>query len=1305
MARLWLSCLGLLVLVGPVAANMAPTFPANMSTVTLPEDLPVGDEAFWLVAEDRDGDSLTYGISGTYAYFFSVNSSTGQVKIASPLDSDGDLYTFSISISVTDNFNSPVQKQMFVIVDDRNDNAPVFQNTNFTTSISETEPVGFLVFTAKATDKDSGSAGAVRYFIKEIIPNTGDNQDLFRILSNGSIVLNGNLDYNSKSSFYQLKLQACDMGGILNNAYVEKCSQFVYLSINVIDEPNLDPQFVREFYAASVPEDSPPGTSVLRVEAVDGDRGIKDSMNYSISNTTRPHWFTIWSDGIIRVKSPLDREQLLQENEEVLATETNLDIYGRQASASVWVTLTVTDVNDHQPRFYNCSLSDCTFSPQEAQSNFTGSVEEHTSIRIPVNLIMAVHDPDKGKNGTFLLDLAEPSAFSVSPQRAVGSAEVQVLVRTPAEVDYEKHPVMLLEVVATDMVSGNVSVAWVTIHLIDINDHSPTFPQSQYNLSITEHCRNGQVVTDSIHATDGDQGQWGDITYSLLPGSGADIFQVDAYSGKVTVRSCELLDREAQAVFYVTLQATDSGGLFNTTTLHITLLDANDQEPQVIGSYNIFVREETDNVSVTIKAIDADQPGTNNSLLQFTLLPSPWTHNFSLNPDTGVLTNVGPLDREAIDPVLGGRIMLPVRVSDCGEPPLSTQVEVTITVEDINDNLPIFSQSSYNFSVTERVSDVQVGEMEATDADQTEANNRISFTLEGVGANNFVIRSRVLGAGHSQGVLWLPTDVSLDFESKASYYLLARAENSGPEAAQASATVLVQVKDVNDEAPMLDPTSLRGISVAENGSIHGLVATVVARDNDTTAQLEVQLVGVHCTKAGQDVGGLCQEWFSVQPNGSVLVNQSQTVDYEACDLVTLVVRACDLNTEPNFPACSTDGNLPITILDVNDNAPYFLPQDKTFVIIPELVSPDQQVASVQARDEDSGNNGAIRFSILKTEFLSKDGTIITFQGFFRIVTFLEDNLFTGNIELVTNLDANLNGTYQVTVQAQDTPAPSSWPALQAQTTLNLFTVEKRYRLRLQFSTSKEQVGARQDEIKEALAQATRTTVYVVIIQDLQSATRARSHSYMDAYFVFSNGTALTLNELSVMIRSDEDAMGKLLQLGLVVLGEQGNLESSLPQVLTSVIVGLGVALALLIVIMATALVCVRKSYQRKLRAVMAAKEARKTLAGVTPGVFAIPGTNLYTTDRANPMLNLDTKDLGFESQSSSDLDHISLNSLDENSVDLGKGKPEVKEASYSGTEADTEPLTEVLSGRKVDTGAQQTEKSAFTNPGLDTTDV
>lgn len=60
--------------------------------------------------------------------------------------------------------------------------------------------------------------------------------------------------------------------------------------------------------------------------------------------------------------------------------------------------------------------------------------------------------------------------------------------------------------------------------------------------------------------------------------------------------------------------------------------------------------------------------------------------------------------------------------------------------------------------------------------------------------------------------------------------------------------------------------------------------------------------------------------------------------------------------------------------------------------------PDDVYSHSQARDDDSGNNGAILFSIFQVDFVAKDGTVIPFQGFFRISTSVEDSVFTGNIE-------------------------------------------------------------------------------------------------------------------------------------------------------------------------------------------------------------------------------------------------------------------------------------------------------------------
>lgn len=58
------------------------------------------------------------------------------------------------------------------------------------------------------------------------------------------------------------------------------------------------------------------------------------------------------------------------------------------------------------------------------------------------------------------------------------------------------------QVVATDSVSQDSSVASVTIYLKNINDHRPVFSQSLYELTVPENSSAGFVVTNSIQVSD-----------------------------------------------------------------------------------------------------------------------------------------------------------------------------------------------------------------------------------------------------------------------------------------------------------------------------------------------------------------------------------------------------------------------------------------------------------------------------------------------------------------------------------------------------------------------------------------------------------------------------------------------------------------------------------------------------------------------------------------------------------------------------------------------------------------------------------
>ncbi|NXE42329.1 CDHR2 protein, partial [Ptilorrhoa leucosticta] len=774
-----------------VSGNTVPIF--NTTIFYVPEDLELGQFAFQLEAYDLDNDPLTYQIGGTDAFYFSVDSKSGKVTLRNSLDRELQAM-LTITARVSDGINNEVSQKIIIIAEDRNDNAPVFQFLPYNAFILENTSLHSIIYTVFANDSDTGNASRVSYSIEEVIPDNTKNHQLFYILPNGSVVLNGSLDY-TMNTFYQIKILAKDSGGLLHNNWIVQQS-FNYLSLTIEDVPNLDPRFLNEPYSGSVPENCDLGTTVLTVTAMDRDTGVNDEIFYDITNASVPFVINV-TTGTITVSEPLDREQLPSEEVllEVTAREKHLDIHGKVAQTSTLVTVLVTDVNDNKPQFYNCSLSSCNFSA--SAQNFTGNIIEHSSSRLPVsNLNIIAHDPDKGINSSFELSLQGPNAaaFSVFPTTIVGSGEVQILVLNSSLVDYEISHVMVVQIIAND--TGNptdcCSTATVTIDLIDTNDHIPEFPQSTYNLSVIENSLNGTIISPNITAYDPDSGVLGQITYQLLPETIQNTFTVNATTGALLVHDGSLLDRETRSIYYANLQAKDGGNLVGTTVLEITVLDANDLAPVIIGSYFISV-EEGQNVSTQIQAIDNDEPGSLNSKLGFKILPGLFSNNFTINADTGEMHSKEPLDREALEDERG-QMVVAVMVYDHGEPQQNTTVNVTITVGDLNDNIPVFLNQSYEFSVFEDSPGSFVGEVKATDADRTEINSRISFRLErGSGSSNFLIRSSHLGPGNYSGQLSVDPDMSLDYDTlqQKFFTLTVLAENTAADNAGDKANVSV----------------------------------------------------------------------------------------------------------------------------------------------------------------------------------------------------------------------------------------------------------------------------------------------------------------------------------------------------------------------------------------------------------------------------------------------------------------------------------------------------------------------------------
>ncbi|XP_016140663.1 cadherin-related family member 2 [Sinocyclocheilus grahami] len=1274
----------LLLLFAFLASSYCNSVPGiNTAVVDVREDRPVGAFAFQIEASDPDGDPLTYGITGIYSSHFEVNSETGEVKMKSMLDREAnDL--LNIEVVVNDGVHADVTKTVYIAVLDANDNPPVFQNLPYNKEVPENELAGSTLFTANAIDRDSGMAAVVTYKIDNVAPNEGTS--LFSISeTSGIVVLEGTLSFTDKSPFYQIQVIASDGGGPLNDQenVVQSSSTFAFITVK--DMPNLDPQFLTLPNLAAIDENSAVDTSVFTVRARDPDTGVNDQILYSIESTNAPDLFQINDvNGQISIKTVFDREKLLDINAVVIlqikASETNLNVDGIIASTIGELQISIGDLNDNGPEFYECEgeTESCT-----QKNSFIGQVDEQSSAGLSVNeLNIRVKDPDQGQNSTFKLRLEGPDkdAFAVSPSTGLGESIVQVIIKDPSAVDYEKNTVMSVQIIAEDASADFTSTASVIININDVNDNFPEFEEDAYEFSIDEHCDDGTVV-GVITATDEDALDEGKLTYKLMPENMLEFFDVLPESGTIFVKNGQLLDREGTNSYSPTLQAIDSDGKIGTTVVMINILDINDQTPEMNRElYEAYVQE-NQMLELTIQARDGDDPGTPNSKIQYRIDDSPFSSNFTIDKVTGLLKNSGLLDREAIDLAPDGVIELVVIASDMGTPSLSSTAKVTINIGDENDNSPRYlDPAPYEFKVKESESGIWVGSLRAHDADQSDFNNRIFFSITDGSFGSFILFSEAISGGY-RGNITVDPAVELDYESeRKTYDLMVEASDLGQQ--KVKTTVKVIVVDVNDTPPEFPSDMV--LNVKENSTLSMPLGTIKGKDVDTEHFLEYELDSTECQCNGSR-GPCPEEWFKVELNGEVITNTIYVIDYEKCDKVFLNAKVVDVLTEKR--------------------------SDSTEVVVIEKVEVGSSVGRVYATDRDTGENKKTKFEVTTVDFVGSEGN--SSESLFLYADSADqedaDGRFSAHIRSQKAMDNNKRGKFIVQVKA------SNPDGLSFTSVVELLTVDSSYRVSLRFSASVSEVNANLPQIRAILISATKATVEFFNVFS-ETVTRSEETTVLEAYFVFPNGTALNYDAVTSILNSEEvytEYGSQLTQLGFTGISTTVT-ESTEVKAEVFIMIGLMAALAIVLVVTTTSLVCIRRNYKRKLKAAKAMNSAASVVIKNQKTGPVVPGTNKYTKEGANPVLNMNidtATDLGFDEDGSS-ADRESLNSLDY-SIDMTMTEKDTMPMTVIQEEEEEdernespyiEPLGAALAQREMRRGADSPGLT-FANPSIDTTDL
>ncbi|XP_041654110.1 cadherin-related family member 2-like [Cheilinus undulatus] len=416
--------------------------------------------------------------------------------------------------------------------------------------------------------------------------------------------------------------------------------------------------------------DIPPGERAFTIAASDLEN---DPLTFTITGINAEYFTVEENTGVVRVRRPLDRQATTMDLVAVVSDGTTSD------SADLLIILMPTN----------------SYIPQFEEASYDYNCPENTTVGSSLFTVRAT-DEDTGVAGTikYSIDEVVPSSGSGLFTIDASSGEVRLaggLNFTHLDTFYR------LKINATDgggkchftetTYFSSVAVANITVK--DVPDLDPVFTGDlPYIRSVNEHSQ-VDVPLFQVTARDPDTGINAEINFSIEDSTIDGLFKISS-AGMISVLSD--IDREDLVTDTVnlTVKATESrlniDGVFasTTTSVVINIIDINDNNPKFPEpSYTFHVSENSPigTVVAQITATDADEPDTENSQIKYRIETSRYSDLFTIDPDTGVLTNSGELDYEALD----GSIELNVTATDKGVPPLSATVPVIININEVNE--------------------------------------------------------------------------------------------------------------------------------------------------------------------------------------------------------------------------------------------------------------------------------------------------------------------------------------------------------------------------------------------------------------------------------------------------------------------------------------------------------------------------------------------------------------------------------------------------------------------------------------------
>ncbi|KAI8521682.1 Cadherin-23 [Branchiostoma belcheri] len=937
-----------------------PTFTQSTYSLTVEENVPIGTSLLNVSASDRD-----IGEFGDVTYFindddprFRIDSGTGVIYTQEDLDYE-DSWRFSLTIIAQDGGTPPQQSATRVRIDilDLNDNRPIFQRDEYVGTVQENDQSQTPIIRVRATDEDSPPYNILVYNI-----TSGDSLHNFTITTDdgyGYIYTSAPLDYEMMSGdMFELTVTATDGG----NHSVNSTTRVV---IEVEDQNDNGPVFNQQEYNVSVREDISAGDTVLRVFASDADMSEElgqDSVIYSMSGSSR---FRINPrDGEITTTTFLDHERETDYVLEIKAVDGGQGL--DQRTATVFVNITVLDVNDNSPVFVQL----------EYYTNIPENITE-TDVVVQVNAT----DEDSTTNGDILYAITggnTDNAFTIDPDSGV-------ILRGAAPLDRETLDGYVLTVDAYNGGKPEMrSTVRVNVRILDVNDRSPVFTQTQYGrLGLRESAGVGTSAV-LVRAHDPDLELGGQVDYGFVAGDNGK-FAIDE-NGLITTRA--ELDFESKRNYTISVYASDRSPPYNTgyATVVIVLANENDEPPEFNAEhYDADVSENVD-VGTSVLQVFATSP---DNLAAIEYLFDPNTNEevlrrFSINGSTGLISTIEKIDREE-----AAQYDITVISTDGGIE--TDSATVSIVIVDENDNFPkfdLFTQT--DVSVTEgpmTPNGSAIARVLARDPDDGD-NGRVEYTIE-TGNELGYFRVEKTESGH--GII--KNLHPLDREEQEEYRLRVVACDQGSPQLCNNVTVVITLEDINDNVPafIFNSSYRYNVSVQENVGGGTTVTQVQAMDIDA---------GDNGFLSYYIINGNEDSMFRMDRLSGDITTRPNSPDRETKDFYNMTV----LVEDEGSPQLQAYTQVFIYILDENDNAPVFEFPTYSYTLREGEGSAGIYIVDINATDIDQGQNGQVIFDIAN----GNDGNEFEIEP------------DTGKIRTVNELDyENSAGEYRLAVTATD----------------------------------------------------------------------------------------------------------------------------------------------------------------------------------------------------------------------------------------------------------------------------------------------